>query len=98
MVKTPAFISITTSVLSNNITVSFSTIDVVIVQKQKCFHWPRQGFIGRAKACQQSGGEGTAGKAVVVMLCDRHAVDVDDSRRGIFGVSLGHVLDSITRL
>jgi hypothetical protein len=37
------------------------------------------------------GGEDTTGKAVVVMLCDRHAVDVDDSRRGIVGVSLGHV-------
>ncbi len=48
-------------------------------------------FIGRVKACQQSGGEGTAGIAVVVMLCDRHAVDVDYSRRGIVGVSLGHV-------
>ena len=47
--------------------------------------------VGLANACQQNGGEGTAGKAVVVMLCDRHAVDVDDSRRGIVGVSLGHV-------
>ncbi len=48
-------------------------------------------FIGRAKACQQNGGEDTAGKAVVVILCDRHAVNVDDSRRGIVGVSLEHV-------
>ncbi len=47
--------------------------------------------VGLANACQQSGGEGTAGKTVVVMLCDRHAVDVDDSRRGIVGVSLEHV-------
>jgi hypothetical protein len=48
-------------------------------------------LVGLAKACQQSGGEGTAGKAVVVMPCYHHAVDVDDHRRGIVGVSLGHV-------
>jgi hypothetical protein len=47
--------------------------------------------VGLANACQQRGGEGTAGKTVVVMLCDRHAVNVDDSRRGIAGVSLRHV-------
>ena len=44
-----------------------------------------------ADACQQSGGEGAAGEAVIVMPGDCHAVDVDDSRRGIVGVSLGHI-------
>jgi hypothetical protein len=44
-----------------------------------------------ADACQQSGGEGAAGEAVLVVLGYGHAVDIDDSRRGIVGVSLGHV-------
>ena len=44
-----------------------------------------------ADACQQSGGKGAAGETVVIVLGYGHAVDINDSRRGIVGVSLGHV-------
>jgi hypothetical protein len=43
-----------------------------------------------ANACQQNGGEGAAGKAVVVVLGCGHAVKVDDGGRSIVGVSRGH--------
>ena len=45
--------------------------------------------LGLANACQQSGDEGAAGKAVVAMPGCIHAVDVDDGGRSIVGVSRG---------
>ncbi len=47
-------------------------------------------LVGLAKACQQSGGNGTAGKAEVVVLRCCHAMDVDSSRSGIASVICGH--------